>query len=291
MVKSMTGFGRSNKQLEDFNVSVEIKAVNHRFREQTIRMPKQFLNIEEKIKKTISNDIHRGRVEVFIMVEGDRFKNQKVIVDYKSLDHYHQLLTEIKNRYSIQEPISIDDLLKKEDCFQLVDEEVNENEVEQIILDVVEEAIIELTKMRTAEGIALQHDILHLLGKAEQTITRLHQLAPQVITAYREKIKARIEDYLQDKVEETRLLTEVAIFADKADINEELIRLKSHIQQFHHILQANEAIGRKLDFLLQEMNREVNTIGSKANSADISKEVVEMKSFLEKIKEQIQNIE
>ncbi|WP_445488352.1 YicC/YloC family endoribonuclease [Niallia sp. 03133] len=291
MVKSMTGFGISRKQLEDISVTVEIKTVNHRFCEQVIRMPKQFIIMEEKIKKTISKWIHRGRIEVFITLEGERLKNQKIVVDYLLLDRYHQLLTEIKNRYLLQDSISLDDLLKKEDCFQVVDEELDIEEIEKIVLAVAEEAVIELNKMRTAEGGALQKDILHLAGLSEQSVSRLQQFAPQVITLYREKIKAKLEDYLQDKIEESRLLAEVGIFADKADINEELIRLTSHIQQFYNILQGSGPVGRKLDFLLQEMNREVNTIGSKANSADISKEVVELKSFLEKIKEQIQNIE
>ncbi|MFT8320879.1 MAG: YicC/YloC family endoribonuclease [Bacillus sp. (in: firmicutes)] len=291
MAISMTGFGRVRKQLEDVNIVVEIKTVNHRFCEQTIRMPKQFIIIEEKIKKTISNYIHRGRAEVFISLEGERLQNKKVVVDYLLLDRYHQLLTEIKNRYSIQEAISLDDLLKREDCFQLKEEEVDEKELEETILAAVEEAAIELNKMRAAEGFVLQQDILSNLDLAEQSIIRLTQLAPQVITSYREKIKARIEDFLQDKMDESRLLTEVGIFADKVDINEELTRLNSHLHQFRQFVQGSDAIGRKLDFLLQEMNREVNTIGSKGNSADISKEVVEMKSLLEKIKEQIQNIE
>lgn len=291
MVKSMTGFGRSKKQGDDFTVNVEIKTVNHRFCEQVIKLPKQFLTIEEQIKKTISKCIHRGRVEVFIAIEGNALKNQKLEVDWLLLDHYHQLLTDIKNRYSIQETITIDDLLQNEDCFQLVDVELDKEEIEAFILLAVEDAVRELNKMRETEGKALQKDILFLLEKFKQSISVLQKLAPQVIAMYREKIKARVESYLQDVMDESRLSSEVAIFSEKADINEELIRLKSHLQQFHEIIQEKETIGRKLDFLLQEMNREVNTIGSKANSAEIGKEVVEMKSYIEKIKEQIQNME
>ncbi|PKG25225.1 YicC/YloC family endoribonuclease [Niallia nealsonii] len=291
MVKSMTGFGKSRKQGDGFTVNVEMKTVNHRFCEQLIKLPKQFLMIEEQIKKTISTCIHRGRAEVFIAVEGNALNNQKVEVDWLLLDRYHQLLTDIKNRYSIQQTITIDDLLQNKDCFQLVDAELNKEEIEKLILLAVEDAVLELDKMREKEGETLKKDILFLLESFKQSTSVLEKLAPQVIVSYREKIKARVESYLQDVLDESRLASEVAVFSEKADINEELIRLKSHLQQFHEIIEEKKMIGRKLDFLLQEMNREVNTIGSKANSAEIGKEVVEMKSYLEKIKEQIQNME
>ncbi|GKU82415.1 YicC/YloC family endoribonuclease [Niallia sp. NCCP-28] len=291
MVKSMTGFGKSGKQGDGFTVNVEIKTVNHRFCEQLIKLPKQFLIIEEQIKKNILKYIHRGRAEVFIAVEGNELNNQKVEVDWLLLDRYHQLLTDIKNRYSIQQTITIDDLLQNKDCFQLVDAELNKEEIETMILLAVEDAVLELDKMREKEGEALKKDILFLLEGFKQSIGILEKLAPQVSVMYREKIKARVESYLQDVMDESRLASEVAVFSEKADINEELIRLKSHLQQFYEILEEKKTIGRKLDFLLQEMNREVNTIGSKANSAEIGKEVVEMKSYLEKIKEQIQNME
>lgn len=291
MVKSMTGFGKSKKQEADFTVNVEMKTVNHRFCEQAIKLPKQFLALEEQIKKAISKHIHRGRVEVFITVDGTALKNKKIDIDWLLLDRYHQLLTDVKNRYSIQKTITIDDLLQREDCFQLVDAELDTEKIEASILLAVEEAVLELDKMRQTEGKALNEDILFLLDNLKQSIYALKKAAPEVAVAYREKIKAKIESYLQGVMDESRLALEAAIFSEKADINEELIRLESHVQQFHEIMEEKAAIGRKLDFLLQEMNREVNTIGSKANSAEIGKEVVQMKSYIEKIKEQIQNME
>lgn len=291
MVKSMTGFGRSTKHLNDLTITVEIKTVNHRFYEQTVRMPKQLLWIEDTIKKTISSHIHRGRAEVFITIDGDAYSQRKWMVDWDLLDDYYQIIEKMKKRYSIEASISIQDLLKKEESFQLVNEEKDSEEVVNTLILAVEEAVKQLNKMRITEGTELKKDFVFLLKQMETSIEKLQILAPFVISTYRDKLKARIESYIEGMVDEARLMSEVAIFADKADINEEIIRLNSHKQQFAEILEQTVPIGRKLDFLLQEMNREVNTIGSKANSAEIAKEVVELKSFLEKMKEQVQNLE
>ena len=185
----------------------------------------------------------------------------------------------------------LNDLLTREDILYIVEEENGNEELDQIVLEAVNEAALQVKQMREMEGNALEKDVSLHLHTLHHLVIKLEKLAPNVVSMYKDKLLKKVHEFVGDQVDEARILTEVAVFADKADINEELIRLKSHIKQFDHILTMLEPIGRKLDFLLQEMNREVNTIGSKANDSEIAKEVVEMKSILEKLKEQVQNIE
>jgi uncharacterized protein (TIGR00255 family) len=290
MVKSMTGFGRSQRESNDLLLTVEIKTVNHRFCEYHIRMPRQLLKIEDKIKKQL-NAIHRGRVEVFVTLGGNSAVHRKVNIDWLLLEEYYQYILKIKEKYKLQEHVSIHDLLQREEWLQVEEVDLGNEELEKLVNITVEEAANQLMAMRVAEGKELESDIRKQLLILEGTINEVKQYAPQVVKQYKERLAKRLNDYLSGALDEQRFITEVAIFADKADINEELTRLHSHIRQFEETLTESEPIGRKLDFLLQEMNREVNTIGSKANDSKIAKEVVEMKSLLEKVKEQVQNIE
>lgn len=291
MVKSMTGYGAGSRKGNGISISAEMKTVNHRFCEQIVRMPKQYLTLEDAVKKLISQYIHRGRAEVFITVDGEKAKNQKMVVDWQLLDEYYRVLEEMRARFTIKEPVSVSELLQNKDCFQLLDDPVNVEELEPMLLGAVKEAAIQLAAMREAEGRELKTNILALLQSVHQVTDKLKRLAPKVAESYRERLKAKLDSYTSGLVDESRLLTEVAIFAEKADINEELVRLYSHIHQFASIIEESEPVGRRLDFLLQEMNREVNTIGSKGNAADIASAVVDLKSSLEKMKEQVQNIE
>ncbi|WP_071395391.1 YicC/YloC family endoribonuclease [Bacillus tuaregi] len=291
MVMSMTGFGRSKKSTDSSSVSVEVKTVNHRFSEFYIRMPRQFNKIEDKIKKKLSSSIHRGRIEVYVTVEGEGIVDRKVMVDWELLDHYVQTIANIKQKYALEHGLSLQDLLSREDIIHIEEEESGDEELERVVLEAVEEAAHSVIEMRNAEGSALEKDISIHLHNFQDLVTNIIELAPTVVQLYRDKLTKRINEFVGGQIDEARILTEVAIFADKADINEELTRLKSHIKQFGKILTFREPIGRKLDFLLQEMNREVNTIGSKANDSEIARVVVEMKSILEKMKEQVQNIE
>lgn len=290
MVKSMTGFGRSQRESNDLLLTVEIKTVNHRFCEYHIRMPRQLLKIEDKIKKQL-NAIHRGRVEVFVTLGGNSAVHRKVNIDWLLLEEYYQYILKIKEKYKLQEHVSIHDLLQREEWLQVEELDLGNEELEKLVNITVEEAANQLMAMRVAEGKELESDIRKQLLILDGTINEVKQFAPQVVKQYKERLAKRLNDYLSGALDEQRFITEVAIFADKADINEELTRLHSHIRQFEETLTESEPIGRKLDFLLQEMNREVNTIGSKANDSKIAKEVVEMKSLLEKVKEQVQNIE
>jgi uncharacterized protein (TIGR00255 family) len=291
MVKSMTGFGRSQRESNDFSLTVEIKTVNHRFCEYHIRMPRQLLKIEDKIKKLLNEYIQRGRVEVYVTLGGNSAVHRKVNIDWLLLEEYYQYIVKIKDKYGLQSDITIHDLLQREEWLQIDEVDSGNEELEKLVNLAVTEAANQLLTMRIAEGKELELDIRKQLATLEKTINEVKQYSPLVVTQYQERLRKRLNDFLSGSLDEQRFITEVAIFADKADINEELTRLHSHIQQFEETLLDNEPIGRKLDFLLQEMNREVNTIGSKANDSKIAKEVVEMKSLLEKVKEQIQNIE
>lgn len=290
MAVSMTGYGRSQTTEKSFSVTVEVKTVNHRFSEFQIRMPRQLLHLEEKIKKKMGDYIRRGRAEVFILLDGEGTIERKVQVDWTLLDQYYQSLIQMKERYGLESGLSVKDLVNDE-IISIVEKEAGNEEIEKIVLAAVEEACNQLQEMRENEGLVLEKDLLNQLSHLNERVSSLKEYAPKVAQFYHERLAQRMTEWLNGKADETRILTEAAIFADKADINEELIRLDSHISQFRKFLHTYGPIGRKLDFLLQEMNREVNTIGSKANDSLIAAAVVDMKSLLEKMKEQVQNIE
>lgn len=291
MVISMTGFGRSKKESGSISVNVEVKTVNHRFCEFNIRMPRQLLKIEDKLKKKLTQHIRRGRVEVYVSIEGESAVTRKVHVDWNLIDEYYQFIKQAREKYNIDGTLTLQDLLNRSELIHIEESEIGNEELENLVLTASEEAVILLKQMRTAEGEELKKDLRASLSQIEVNLLQLQQHAPIVAKVYQERLVKRMQEFINGQVDETRILTEVAVFADKVDINEEITRLKSHIGQFIHTLNDQEPIGRKLDFLVQEMNREANTIGSKANDANIAKKVVEIKSLLEKLKEQVQNIE
>ncbi|PAE43257.1 YicC/YloC family endoribonuclease [Bacillus sp. 7884-1] len=291
MVISMTGFGRSRIASASFSVNVEVKTVNHRFSEMNIRMPRHLLNVEDKIKKKLNEHLRRGRAEVYIMIEGDGAVTRKIQVDWKLLEEYYLFIKQARDKFKIEGNVLLQDLLTRTEFLHIEENDAGNEELESLVLRAAEEAVLLCKQMRVTEGEELRKDLLTSLGLLDINIDELKEYAPQVVSAYKERLMKRIEEFVQGQFDESRVLTEVAIFADKIDINEELTRLKSHIQQFTQTLNEIEPIGRKLDFLVQEMNREANTIGSKANDSTITKKVVEIKSLLEKLKEQVQNIE
>ncbi len=291
MVISMTGFGRSKAESGPFSVNVEMKTVNHRFCEFNFRMPRQLIKIEDKMKKKLNQHIRRGRVEVYVTLEGEGTVTRKVLADWQLIDEFYRFVLEAKNKYGIEGQITLKELLSREELVHIEESEAENEELENLVLKAVEQAASQLKQMRIAEGAAMKKDLESNLGQILTVVSQLKESAPLVVEAYQERLTKRMQELLQGQVDEGRIITEVAVFADKADINEEVTRLNSHIQQFFQTLEVNEPIGRKLDFLVQEMNREANTIGSKANDAAIAKKVVELKSLLEKLKEQIQNIE
>ncbi|WP_066068494.1 YicC/YloC family endoribonuclease [Neobacillus soli] len=291
MVISMTGFGRGRSESDSFSVNVEVKTVNHRFCEMNIRMPRRLLKIEDKIKKKLTQHIRRGRVEVYVSLEGDGVVTRTVHVDWKLIEEYYQFIKQARERYDIEGTVTLQDLLSRSELLHIEESEVGNEELENLVLNAAEDAVILLKQMRVAEGEELKKDLLTSIAHLETTMIELQKYAPHVVQSFKERLTKRMQEFVNGQIDEARILIEAAVFADKADINEEMTRLKSHTQQFKEALKSQEPIGRKLDFLVQEMNREANTIGSKANDSNIAKKVVEIKSILEKLKEQVQNIE
>ena len=291
MVVSMTGYGLGMSESERLKVRVEVKTVNHRFSEFHIRMPRQLLVLEDKIKKLLAAYIRRGRAEVFISIDGEGLLTKRLEVDWALLDQYMSHLNEFTYKYHLHPNDDLQNITHLEGIFHIHEEQTNTNEAEELILEAVKQAGEQLLAMRKAEGIRLQEDIAEQLKKLADTVDQVKEYAPLVLEQYKQRLQTRMTEFTSGIIDETRMLNEVAVFTDKADINEEITRLKSHLSQVFATIESDTAIGRKLDFLVQEMNREVNTIGSKANDAKIASQVVEMKSLLEKIKEQVQNVD
>ncbi|WP_071459392.1 YicC/YloC family endoribonuclease [Bacillus massilinigeriensis] len=291
MVVSMTGFGRSKAESGRYSVTVEVKTVNHRFCEFHIRMPRQLLKVEDKIKKELNRHVKRGRVEVFITLEGEGTVSRNVTVDWGLLDEYFRYIHEIKDKYRLSGEITVQDFSGREELLRFDETDEGNELLEHLVLKACSEAGESLRQMREQEGAALEKDLSSNVGMLEERVATIRELSSGVLEKYRERLGKRMSELIGGQADEARILQEVAFFADKSDISEELLRLESHATQFFKTLQLAEPIGRKLDFLVQEMNREANTIGSKANDAGIAMEVVEVKSLLEKVKEQVQNIE
>lgn len=292
MVKSMTGFGQNEVSDGQYSVKVELKSVNHRYLDLFIRTPKQYSQLEEVIRSSIQGRIARGRVEVMVWIEEFDDKKRIVEINHALLEGYLQAFEVVRKKIGSDEPIKPADLLMFPDILEIGEPEINWENLKKILSEALDGALNHLEKMRKAEGNNLFLDLEKKIMQVESLANKVAKLSPQVVDDYKEKLKERLGDLLDGTtISEERFLGEVAIFADKCSIDEELVRLTSHIRQFKESLRSGESIGRKLDFLLQEMNREVNTIGSKGNNADIAGLVVDMKGELEKIREQVQNIE
>jgi uncharacterized protein (TIGR00255 family) len=287
----MTGFGRASGQVDSSLLTVEMKSVNHRFLEITLKMPKQFMSIEDKMKKLISQSVSRGRIEVYVNLEGESLVDKDIHIDWDLLTQYVNSLHQMKERFSLKGEVTLDQILALGEGIDIREGSVSSEDVEKELLHLVKSAAWQLSEMRKAEGEQLALDLKQRLEDLTKITVELDKTAPTVVRQYRERLEKRVSEFLSGKIDENRILTEVALFADKADISEELTRIQSHIHQFRETLQTSGAIGRKLDFLVQELNREANTIGSKANDGHIAINVVELKSIIEKLKEQVQNIE
>lgn len=293
MIKSMTGFGRGESTDGVHNFNLEIKTVNHRYNDIIVKMPKHLSYLEEKIKKIIKNRINRGRVEVYINLEYISESEIDVKVDIPLAKAYKAGLDTIIEELNINENIRLSHLLSISEIIKTERKELDEDITWNCLNNALDTALDSVIKMRTDEGIALKADMEVQLMKIENMINKIEKRSPLVVLEYREKLKERIKELLDVdcNVDEERINYEVVFFADKSDINEEVVRLKSHIKQFLQTLEAKEPVGRKLDFLIQEMNREINTIGSKSEDLIISNCVVNIKSELEKTREQVQNVE
>lgn len=294
MARSMTGFGRYETEIDGTKLTVEMRAVNHRFCEILVRLPRHLTVFEEPIKRLIREHIHRGRMEVLITFNANALVTKKLMVDWEMANAYLSYAREVQERFQLPGELSLQDVLVFEHLWHIEENQTEHDDAfESSLMSAVRHALAELAEMRELEGQALITDIKKKMDVIEQLVERIYVQAPRVRDAYGRKLESRLREFLgpDHELDETRLLTEVAIFADKSAIDEELTRLRSHCDQLIKILHQTGAIGRKLDFLIQEMNREVNTIGSKANDIVISQSVVELKSLLEMIKEQVQNLE
>ncbi len=292
MVRSMTGFGRAKNQINGFDVTVEIKSVNHRYFEFSLRIPRSYNFLEEKIKNFLSQKISRGKVEVSVLIDDLNQNSTVVEINREYADAYIKALSELSKQYKIKNDLKVSTLASNGEMFKVRRIAVEDEVIEAAIMPVLEEAVENFIAMRSVEGERLLKDVTsrteNILSKVEFVETR----SPETVTAYKEKITQKIKEMINDNtVDEQRVLTEVAIFADRVAVAEETVRLRSHIKQFNSLLLSDEAVGRKLDFIVQEMNREANTIGSKAQDIEIAHTVVDIKSEIEKIREQIQNME
>jgi len=292
LMKSMTGYGRGEAQGCQYRVMVEMRSVNHRYLEISSRLPKQLNMLEEMLKKLVQAELHRGKVDIFLSLEQPGGKKVELTLDKELTIAYHNslkqlaALTELPLTLSAQDFATLPGVLTPEALADDVEE------IALLAAAALKEALTQLMQMRGREGQNLQNDIASRIARLRFLTEEINALAPQLLLEQQQKLRKRIEELLADiSVDEARLANEVAYLADKADINEELTRLHSHCEQAEAAFALDEPVGRRLDFLLQEMNREINTVGSKSNSLNISNLVIEMKSELEKIREQVQNIE
>lgn len=294
MLTSMTGYGRAMMESKQYKVMVELRSYNHRFSEMTFRIPKTYVQLEDKMKKVVSRSIHRGKVDLFLSVEGERLMKRKLEIDWELFEQFVELSEQMKVRANIEkQSFSLESYLLDERIVAVKESEEPDDDLFQAIMQATEAATERLVNMRKQEGRQLYADLQERAFSMKEYIAKISERTPKVVDAYRERLTKRVKDFLsgQYDMDEGRLLTEIALFSEKANIDEELTRLRSHIEQFLTIISSGGIVGRKLDFLVQEMNREANTIGAKANDVMISQQVVELKSEIEKIKEQVQNVE
>ncbi|MCK9477877.1 MAG: YicC family protein [Firmicutes bacterium] len=292
MIKSMTGYGRAQQTIGEYEVMVEIKSLNHRYLDFNIKTSRRYAFLEDAVKSCLKGFISRGKVEVILSVRKQFDDSKSVLLNSSLAKGYIDALTELSTKFGIKNDLSTSVLARFDDIFDTSYQEQDEKESAAAALSVVEAAASGFTQMRRREGEKLYADMSERNGYIRNRLKEIEKLEPQTVNDYREKLEQKIKELLAGApVDEGRILAETAIFADKVSITEEIVRLHSHIGEFERIASADEPVGRKLDFLLQEMNREINTIGSKSNSLDISKIVVDIKAELEKIREQLQNVE
>ena len=293
MIRSMTGFGRGEAGDDVRLFVVEMKSVNHRYNDIVVRMPKRLSYFEEKVKDLVKNEIKRGRVELYISLENIGEGDTDIALNLPLAQKYLTCLKEIQEKLQIVDDISVSLLAKFPDVIKVETAEEDEDKLWLCLKEASQKALQLLMNMREDEGKKLSEDIENRCDYISEIIKTIEKRSPQVVLEYKEKLRERVNELLDDSVQidETRLNTEVVVYADKSAITEETVRLNSHIYQLKKALTEKQPVGRKLDFLIQEMNREVNTIGSKSNDLEIVSHVVELKSELEKIREQVQNIE
>lgn len=295
MIKSMTGFGRERVVADGREIIVEIRSVNHRYYEFNSRTPRAYGYLDEKLKSFLNSGISRGKVEVSVSIYNQEGTDAEIELNKPVALGYLKALRESADELNLSDDLALSNIMRLPDIFTVVKKTEDEEVIWNQVKAVAQPALDKFVQMRITEGQKLHDDISSKLDYIEQTVGKIEAHQPSVAQSYSERLYDKIKETLKsvelDKIDEQRILTEVAIFSDKVAIDEETVRLRSHISQFRELIKSDEPVGRKLDFLVQEINREVNTIGSKANDLTITKMVVDLKSEIEKIREQIQNIE
>lgn len=292
MVKSMTGFGRAVKELDGYVITVELKSVNHRYFEFYSRCPRQYGFIDDKIKSFVNSRVARGKIECFVGIEALNTEAADVAVNYTLASAYIKALKELSDTYELREDYGAFSISRMQDVLVVKKAEEDEERIWNLVKTVADEAIDKFTEMRAVEGKKMYDDVYSRTEFILDTVSFIEERSPQTVKEYNDKLIERVHEIIGDAaLDEARIIQEVAIYADKVAVAEETVRLRSHIEQLRNFLNSDEAIGRKMDFLVQEINRETNTIGSKCNDVEIARKVVDMKAEIEKIREQIQNIE
>ena len=292
MIRSMTGYGRSEQVLHDRTITVEVRAVNNRYLDCSVKIPRLYVFAEESIKSQVQSCVRRGKLDVFVTIDSTAADKVSVTLNRSVTDGYYEALIQMRDAYHLRDDISVSLLSRFPDVFLVEKEQGDADVIAGDIVTVLTAALEDFNAMRQREGEKLAADVRSKAGTIAEILTQLEARSPQTVSEYREKLCQRMEEVLSStQIDESRILTEAAIFADKVAVDEETVRLHSHLSQLEDMLDQGGPVGRKLDFLIQEFNREANTIGSKCSDVDMSRMIVELKGEIEKIREQVQNIE
>lgn len=292
MLVSMTGYGRCERITGNKKITVEIKSVNHRFSDYNIKVPRQYGFLEDRVRKALSEKIARGKVDAYISIENCGEADKVIYADEELAGNYVEVLRSLAEKYNLKDDLSLSTLATFGDIFRSEQKRDDDEELWSLTQPVVAEALESFMAMRRREGERIEADLRARVEYMGTLAKSIEERSPKIVEEYKEKLYSKIKEVLDGfEPDDARILTEVAIFADKVAVNEETVRLASHKEEFFSIMDSNEPAGRRLDFLIQEMNREVNTIGSKASDIEVAKTVVTLKGEIEKLREQIQNIE
>lgn len=292
MFKSMTGYGRFENLAGGKKILAEIKSVNHRYSDYSVKVPRYYGYLEDKIREYVSKYVSRGKVDIYISIENYDTADKQIILNEELAENYIEVLKSMAEKFNLKDDISVSVVARNTEIFKCERKEENDEEIWNLVKDTLTPALEMFCSMREREGERLYEDMAARVEYMKQLAARIDERSPKSVEEYKKKLYTKINELVAEKdIDEARILTEVAIFADKVAVNEEMVRLASHFDEFYNISKTKEPAGRKLDFLVQEINREVNTTGSKANDIEIAKLVVELKAEIEKMREQIQNIE
>lgn len=292
MLKSMTGYGRTETLVSGKKILVEVRSVNQRFTDYNIKLPRHLIFLEDKIRSYASEWITRGKVDIFINVDSYDEADKNIVLNKALAQNYIDVLSQLRDEFNLKDDISVMGVSRFADIFKTERKEEDEEAVWNDVRSVMKSAMEAFAAMRSREGERIEKDLIERIEYMKTLAEEIDERSPKTVEEYREKLYTKIKEILGDnEIDEGRILTEVAIFADKIAVNEETVRLGSHFEEFYNIINSGEPAGRKLDFLIQEINRETNTIGSKAQDIEIAKLVVTLKGEIEKLREQVQNIE